>query len=233
MNNDTIKALSELLAQDVATSENAVENPKMHAEKIALEMKRDLDLISTSCKDGLTYCLDAVQELARNNPEIDAESVVCDLTKASQIIDLDKAARELLEGKSWKEILEIQNNAIEILYLGAKEIFTQKRYLEATAAFTFLTTLDSKNYTFWIGLGHAAFHNNDFSLAINAYTIASLCNSTSIWPHIYAANVFEAKNDKTQALLALEEAQELIQATQEHNPELIAAIKNRIANLKL
>lgn len=228
--------LAQLAAEELSASGHPLENPKMQAEKIEQEIHHDFEVYKKKCKEGMMLCVKAVEELAANDHSIDMKKLRADLLKAFALFDsietVKKLGEQVLEGKTWKELLHIKDSTFEMLYKGAISIFDTGKYEEAEEAFFILSLLDSNKYLFWIGLGHSAFHANHHDVALKAYMAASMADSSSIWPHICAANCFEVKNDLNHALMALEEAQEINKNSPHKDVEIGTELTQRIAVLR-
>lgn len=229
--------LAQLVADEEGSHGHPLKNPKARAEKIEHEIQHDFKVYKQRCKEGMLLCVKAVSDLATHDHHINAKDLKADLLKAFAVFDSVETAKNLgkqvIEGKTWKELLHLKDSSFEMLYKGARSIFDAGNFEQAEEAFFVLSLLDSKNSLFWIGLGHSAFHAHHHDVALKAYMAASMTDPHSIWPHIYAANCFEAKKDFRHALMALEEAKVIYN----HNPhkkniEIGNELNNRINELK-
>lgn len=233
---DGLGPLAEAIAEETSSPEDKLVSSKARAEKLEAEIRENLDAFTKKCRDGFIACVKEVQALGAHDPEIDVQGLRDDLQQAFDQLDsletVENFGMQVLEGESWSDLLHFKESTLQLLYKGAKHLFDEKRYEEAEQAFSFLITLDAKQYPFWLGLGHAAFHLKNWDLATNAYAMASINDPTSVWPHIYAANCFEAQNNFHHALMALEEALEVYKKGGAENKELEEAISRRIAEAK-
>jgi tetratricopeptide (TPR) repeat protein len=232
----SIGAVAEVIAEEMHVPGDALSSPQAKKAQVALEMQKSVDSFSKSCQEGITLIMQSLKELATHDSTLDLDAITKDLLHGIEKIDsiekVEVFGMELLQGKSWNDLLKLKHTTLKALYSGAAKIFDAGRYGDAVAAFTFLSTLDNKQFAFWNSLGHAAYHKKDFTLATHAYAAASMCDPSSVWPHIYAANAFEAKNDLAHALLALESAHEINRLSDHKNQDLETTLTSRISALK-
>jgi len=234
--NESLAPLCQTIAQEAGLPQEALLSPKAKAQTIENEMKAEINGYRKKCTEGFVLCVDEMQEIARKDPTLDLKVVKQNLEQAFDKLDsldtIKNYVKEVLSGKTWRELLSISEPSLQALYKGAKHMFDEKRYREAESAFCFLATLDSSQYAFWLGLGHSCFHNKNFKEATNAYAMASMADSAAIWPHVYAANCFEATSDFHHALIALESAKKTSVHSQERNREFEEALNQRIVMLQ-
>jgi len=211
-------------------------SPKEKVKKIEAEIREDLKYFKKKCTDGFCYCLDAIKELAAQDPEIHISKIKNNLTlsfgKLNGIETIHEYGSQAVDGKSWSDLLGFSAETSEALYKGAKYLFDQERFVEAEAAFCFITTFDATNYASWLGLGHANFHCENFNKAIQAYALAHWCDRESVWPHMYAANTFEVLHDYKRALVALELAFKTVENAPQKDRYMQEALKQRLALVK-
>lgn len=117
--------------------------------------------------------------------------------------------KELADGKSAQEILEISDDVMSKFYESAYHLFESKRYLDAANAFLFLITLNPYQHSYWLGLGMATQMSHDFEAAIDAYEMAAICNTVNPVPYLYLAKCLFAIHDRSSALQALDLAIEM------------------------
>ena len=148
--------------------------------------------------------------------------------------ELAKIAEELLQNQGFETKIAISKELLSFLHNAATSLFSQRRYEEAECAFCFLVFLESDQYAFWVGLGHAAFGNNNYSVATKAYAMATLLNRASLWPHVWAANVFEADEEYSSTLQALEDALEVYNNNKnQYDIDLKNELSRRVLETKL
>lgn len=184
----------------------------VHAKRKAVEILDEVATYRKKCTEGFSFCLNALLELSSLEPEIALDYLEENLAKGFEKLrsfkELSEKGIKAQEMMSWSKVLGFSDTTMEWLYKAAKHLFDEQRYHEAESAFFFLTALDESCYAFWQGLGHSSYHVNNFPDAIKAYAKAHVCDSTSVWPHIFAANAFEAIQDYHHELMALELAEQ-------------------------
>lgn len=204
---------------------------KEKASVVEEEIRGDLTSIKQKCTEGFCFCLDALQELSELDPEIRLSKIKHNLIngfgRLSSVDRVHQLGTEAIAGKCWCELLGISDETMEALYKAAKYLFEEGRFGQADAAFSFLTAFDSTNSAFWLGLGHASFHCDNYQKAIQAYAMAHYCDQKSVWPHMYAANTFEAMHNYKQALKALEIARETYEQSGLKDRDFQEALKQR------
>ncbi len=230
--NQSLEATKHEIAANSFKGDDPLQNFELHEGQVERELSQCMLLAKTRIKDGFTYCVKAVEELARLDTNIDLEALKENVNRAFSRFDTVARAKDmctlLMQGMSWKELLGLEDKTMELLYLGAKHLFDLGHHPEAEAAFFFLTTVDYSQYVFWLGLGHAAFHLNNLNQALNAYEMAESCQPGSIWPSIYMANCFEAQRDYSESLNYLTAAQNQLLASGEKDQILSQELKARI-----
>ncbi len=245
-NNEVIQAIEAAIGTSIKScakkmtqtaSENILESKEAHETRIGYQLSQYMLYAKKRCVDGFCCCFDVVKELAQTDPQIDIGSLESNvrsgLSRFDTVAALHQMSQQVQTGTAWKELLGITDDSLQLLYRGAKQLVDVGLHPEAEAAFFFLTTVDFKQYAFWLGLGHAAFHLGNINQAINAYEMANSCKPDSFWPHIYAANCFEALNDYHEALESLERADKNYQSVADSDPQLAQLLQERIAKAKL
>lgn len=229
--------LARKAAEDSESIEHKLLSLEAHAKRIEHELSQYMLIAKKRISDGFWSCIDATKELARLDSTINLESLESDVRIAFSRFDSVARVKDMsgktVEGMTWKELLGLSDATLQLFYQAAKSLFDCGQHPKAEAAFFFLTTVDYKQYAFWLGLGHAAFHVGNLNQAINAYEMADSCQPGSIYPSLYVANCFEALNDYQEALLALEKADTDYKSQDTKDPELEHAIRERIMRAKL
>lgn len=127
----------------------------------------------------------------------------------AKLKNIKQLKKELAEGKSAQEILEVSDDVMSKFYEAAYHLFESKRYLDAANAFLFLITLNPYQHNYWLGLGMATQMCHDFEAAIDAYEMAAICNAVNPVPYLYLAKCLFAIHDRSSALQALDLAIEM------------------------
>lgn len=112
--------------------------------------------------------------------------------------------KELSSERTVQEILGFSEETMGKLYTAACSIFEKKRYMEAADAFLFLVTLNPYHYDYWLGLGAATQHCNDYEAAIDAYEMAAICQLDCPVPYLHLAKCLFAMHDRASALQAID-----------------------------
>ena len=210
--------------------------PEAKKERLHAQIKSQVEVFKKRVSEGFLLCVEVLKARAAIDPSIDLNAVKENLSQAFEKLDsvegIQGYAEEASGGKSWSVLLGLNAQTRELLYKSAEELFTSKRYSDAEAAFTFLITIDQTQYAFWIGLGHSSFHLGKHKEAAEAYSMASLCNPFSAWPHIYCANCFEAMSDFAQAVVCLHDAEHAYFQGNIRDNNFEELLRQRIANLK-
>ena len=134
----------------------------------------------------------------------------------------------VVSGESWREALRFPKDSLDVLYKGAKMVFEDGRFIEATDCFSFLSWFDARQYDFWMALGHSQFHTANHSAAISSYGIASYCFPSDSWPHIYSATCFEALGDFDQAVRSMTEGLDVERKKESPDRDLMVALEHKI-----
>lgn len=220
------------LAEAVHVPTDPLQNLDLQTNNIQRELSQCMRLAKTRIRDGFMFCIRAVQELAKTDLSINLQALEQNVNRAFARFDSVASAKDMcskvMEGTSWKELLGLSSESVDLLYRGAKDLFEKRHNPEAEAAFFFLSTIDYAQYAFWIGLGHAAFELGNLNQALNAYEMADTCQPGSIWPHIYMANCFEALRDFEESLICLEAALSELLDSPDKDQSLLAELKSRI-----
>jgi tetratricopeptide (TPR) repeat protein len=231
-----IKLLTHQIVQN-EPSKSPLESETMHEQRVHQELSQYMLYAKKRCVDGFFSCFDEVKNLAQNESEIDLMQLEQNVTSAFSQFDTVPNMQSLFtvseqQHACWKDLLGLTDTTLQLLYRGAKQLIDKGNHPEAEAAFFFLTTVDFRQYPFWLGLGHAAFHLGNHNQAINAYAMASSCDPKAFWPHVLSANCFEALNDYEEALSSLELALAHCQNADEKDIELEEGLKERIRKAK-
>lgn len=222
--NESIGNVSELLAGAGA---------KSRREAIQTALKQNTESIKVKITDGLTACLMALKQ----HPELSshAASVIKELKKCFSVIknrkQLDVLSQTILQNSSWKKQLGISDECMLALYQSARWLFEQDDFQQAENAFFAICSIDPSQFVFWVGLGHACFHNAHYQQAIEAYAMSAALHNENAWPHIWAANCFESEGDFLHAKMALEEALSLAKRERPLQVEFVDSIKQKIQKM--
>jgi len=233
---ESIHAYCERVSEELAQGEKALFRPEDKAVQLENEILESIKTYKKRLASGCKSCVDSLEAISILDRSVDFKACKKNLEAAMKMLsskkNITKFAKQVVDGKSWCQLLGITQKSLELLYRAAQQIFTLKRFDEAVCAFTFLATIEPSEYAFWIGLGHSYFHLAEFSHAVEAYQMAALCDPFSVWPHFYSANCYETMNDFDQALVCLEDAQNTYVHQPDRDQELGEAINQRLASAK-
>jgi tetratricopeptide (TPR) repeat protein len=240
MGNNLEKAIEEEVASFALSlaveGQSQLVPPQQRAKAIASKLEEEIKASRKKTNDGMAYCMSALRELAPNDPEIEIDQLTEELSRCFGKLDtpetMQRLGQKAIEGERWKELLGISDKALSQLYKGAKWLLEVKRYQEAESAFYILATLDAAQPVFWLGLGHAHFHQKEFNEALAAYQSQAQCDPSAFWPHLYAATCFEALQDWPNALLELEAALKLLHESANFDRDFESAIQERLITAK-
>lgn len=128
----------------------------------------------------------------------------------------DLLRKEVEQGRSAQEILEISDKKLAKYYEAAYALFVHHRYTDAANAFLFLVTLNPYNHDYWVGLGMASQMCQEYETAIDAYEMAAVCKVDSPVPYFYLAKCLFSIHDRESALQALDLAIEYSEDSEEY-----------------
>lgn len=136
----------------------------------------------------------------------------------------------LVDGKTYQELLEIPDQWMQQFYDIALDYFTEKRYEEASDCFFVLATLSPLESNLWNHCGHCeqALGRNDE--ALEAFSMAMLCDADDPFPHFYSAEIYVDQKQLHQAKDCLHVCQMLVNEHPKFAPlnEHIQKLSNRI-----
>jgi len=230
------KKMAQKFANEMQSSLGKFMNTQANALKIQEQVMDDIKHFSKNCSQGLHSCIEAVQDIASFDPEVNMKHLRDNMHKAfEQITSMEQMqhlAVQVAQGTRFSELIGVDAKSLQILHKAARRLLETKRYREAESAFCFLTFMDGSKYAFWLGLGHACFHLNHFSQATSAYHMAGVCDPANFWPHMYMANCFEAMRKFNQAQIAIEEADKVFQEQGHGDTSMAEALCQRLQTIK-
>lgn len=117
---------------------------------------------------------------------------------------LHNLTKSLSGNVSLKQLWSVPEDLIDEYYTIASNFFKKKHYHDAADAFLFLTVLDPYNSFYWIGLGMAEHRCGNHDMSLRAFSTAVLMDIDNPTPHLYAAEVYCAMHDYTNAVKSLD-----------------------------
>jgi type III secretion system low calcium response chaperone LcrH/SycD len=118
--------------------------------------------------------------------------------------NLDLIKKEIVDGKTFQEIIEFSESTMAKFYQSAYKLFQNKKYNDAANAFLFLVTLNPHRHDYWLGLGMASQMCHDYEAAIDAYEMAAICEINNPVPYFYLAKCLFAIHEHESSLQALD-----------------------------
>ncbi|MDB2613863.1 SycD/LcrH family type III secretion system chaperone [Chlamydiales bacterium] len=118
--------------------------------------------------------------------------------------DKKRVKKELSEGKTGQEVLELSDKQMKMLYKGAYTLFEGGKYLDSADAYLFLVTLNPHNYDYWLGLGMSLQLSGNIDGAIDAYEMASLIRIYDPVPYFYLSKCLFSLHQRDSTLQALD-----------------------------
>lgn len=112
--------------------------------------------------------------------------------------------KNLVEGKTFQEILGYDNERMEKFYQKASDLFYKQEYEKSSEAFTFLTTLNPGVSSYWIGLGMSEQILEEFHGALLAYAMAMMSDISNPLPHYYTAMCYRSLLKPESAMGSIE-----------------------------
>lgn len=203
------------------------ESKNQMKERLKLELKQVLLAFQRQCTTGLQLILGNTEAFSDFITTLSsAEKRVQDPVQCLEIV------KQLINGKTWIEILKLPYTIVQALYDNAKRIFDVGNYTAAEDAFSFLAWLHTKQPEFWLCLGHSQFHLGHHEKALQSYAMASSFDSENTWPYLYSCCCFEALDDKDSAFETIQEGLEIENSKNNPNKVLLLAIQEKIGRLK-
>lgn len=215
-------SLAEALVQDRPQHAALFKSTQEEKQKLQAEIEKKLELFAVTLKEG------AFQLLKNGTAD---EACLKDFEKLaifSRELSNEKARlyfeKMVSEGKSLIELSGFSDETLESFYKTAKELYDQKQYESAKAAFTYLALLDPSRYPFWLGLAQSAFCCHAYENALVAFAFAIQIDPSDPLCHLYSSRCYEALLEWDNALNALDIALYVL----EHNGGAYAEWKPRI-----
>lgn len=216
-----------------ALSHKELIQPSQKASSLQAEVMRDLLAYKEVLQEGFKLADATVEKLSILDRSINYAAFKSNMLEAfgklNTLEDLERYSKQVASGSAWSTVLGVTTESRELMYKAGQEVFSQKQYTQAEAVFCFLTTIDPMQYAFWIGLGHARFHEAKYTNAVAAYQMAIVCDQSEIWPYFYIANCYESERDFDHALSCLKDALDCYKKQDMQDKQLHEVLMARIA----
>ena len=230
-------AMADLLMQEQAHKGPQLLPEKARRDQLKAQIQKELKAGTERLENGIQQILQRLITLKNNNnEELFSDQVASELGSLFNLMqmiqeDQEGYARNLQEGKSPSELIQMSDTTLEALYQAAKHLYEEKKYQEAADAFTFLTFLNPYQYVFWLGLGNAEMWLNNHQAACLAFEYCIETDHTQPFPYYNLAECLEHLKNYDRAQHVLEETLKLIGADKEH-ADLKSKIQNKLQMIK-
>lgn len=211
---DLAMVCADVLVDEEAKKPNQMLSKKANLERFEMQINQELHTLKARIENGTFQIM---QKL------IFSEEVVEDLAKLVQIsnlvgTDAGGYLEQLKEDKTLVEIAAVNQSTFEKLYQAAKQLYIEDQFEHAADAFGFLTLINSKNYSSWLGLGNSLVFLKRFEEALIAYAWCCQVNPQDVECHINSCYCYEAIHEIDNAINSLDLA--LLVTVNEHNEHL-------------
>lgn len=201
-------------------------------QRVVHELGIEISTLRKRCQNGLKLILQELHSM--DEPEVKNALPILEHDLSSKLHGIisspsfTQIVLRVVSGETWRESLRLPKECIDLLYKGAKAIFENGRFQDATDCFAFLSWFDARQYDFWMALGHCQFHCANHEAAISSYGVASHCLPEESWPHIYSATCFEALGNFEQASRCLKDGLGLEKNKAPLDQELLQALERKM-----
>lgn len=122
----------------------------------------------------------------------------------AKLRDMETVGKYGVAGHTLRELAGYSDKVMGDFYGAARGLFEQERLTDAVDAFTFLVTIDPFAHCNWLGLGMAEQAQGHYVEALNAYSMAVLCDFQEPAGHYYSGKCFYALNQLRPALASFD-----------------------------
>lgn len=136
----------------------------------------------------------------------------------------------LSQGKTYRQLLEISDEAMQEFYAIAQSYAENKQYEEAADCFLFLSSLEPMTSNLWLRLGNAEQGCGHYEEALDAYSMAMMCDADDPFPHLYSVEVYLELKQHDLAQECLNVSSRLIEENLDGSQikDLIKNLQNKI-----
>jgi type III secretion system low calcium response chaperone LcrH/SycD len=222
-----LKALAEALSSVLATGAAVQMLPQTAQQRnIELQFHDVFTTFKRRIENGVLHIINATVELSKTDKNFVKSELAADLKKFVDFVynlrkdqePIDGYVKDLLEkNKTLQQVCGISDHTLDMFYKAAKYIFEQHQFEQAADAFGFLTIVNSKKASFWLGLGNAEYQCARFEPALLALTFAKALDPSNPIPYIQAARCYEKINQIDFAMHSLQVALDLMGNRTEHS----------------
>ncbi len=118
----------------------------------------------------------------------------------------DDLVRYFGNGGTWQSLLGYSEDVMMAQYKKAYDLFQNAEYKDAAACFTYLTTMNPYQYTYWMGLGISKQSENHYEEALVSYTAAEAIEPENPIPLLHLSQCYYALQLNDLAIESLERA---------------------------
>jgi type III secretion system low calcium response chaperone LcrH/SycD len=140
-------------------------------------------------------------------------------------IDMKQILQSFAEGKCFQDLLEISDEVMQEFYTISMNYYENGDYADAADCFLFLLALNPLESNLWIKSGNAEQALHHFEEALEAYSMATLCDADDPFPLLYTAQIYIFMKHKEQAKNALNICIQLIDENPIYEPIRDSVIK--------
>ncbi len=95
-------------------------------------------------------------------------------------------------GGTWESLLGYDEDVMMAQYKKAYDLYQQAQYKDAAACFSYLTTLNPYQYSYWMGLGISKQSDRLYEEALVSYTAAEAIDPDNPLPHLHLSQCYYA-----------------------------------------
>jgi len=140
----------------------------------------------------------------------------------------EKKVQERAEkSETLRQLFGFSNETIEQFYLTAFALHQSNNIVDAADSFYFLSAIDPWVQVFWMGYGNSEQQLGHFQLALYAYAMATLIDTTDPLPHYFSALCYEQLDNKEEADVAFKLAKECADVKPDQHESLIKIIHQK------
>lgn len=136
------------VSKEVAPPPNALMTHEQQAKRIELGLQKQCVDLKEKTNRGLLLCLARLQETSDRAVFV-KEHLQKALLPLQSLETIQEYCAQVALGKSWKELLGVSEEVLEILFNVANTFLESGRYQEAEDAFSFLLLIDHRKASYW------------------------------------------------------------------------------------
>jgi type III secretion system low calcium response chaperone LcrH/SycD len=140
--------------------------------------------------------------------ELDAAAASA-IASLENLIDSDDDD-ELEQPQSLANDWKLSPETLATFYQIGVNLYEQEDLEDAICVFTYLSSIDSNNFSVWFSLGMCLQRAEQWLPAIDAYSMANTLDPTDPIPYLYSIDCFLARNEKPYAEKCLETVRALV-----------------------